>query len=131
MTNLTLVAQGVRTSDCRHECRPAEHERVLLNRERTLTKEKGKVEQRVAEAIERERVRIATEEAKKNANMAKREKALLNREEEVTTALGRVDEQVAEKVKEERSRIIVEKAKKARRAMSVDLEQKERELANL
>lgn len=109
----------------------AEHERVLLNRERALTKEKGKVEQQVAEAIERERVRIATEEAKKNADMAKREKALLNREEEVTTALGRVDEQVAEKVKEERSRIIVEEAKKARRAMSVDLEQKERELANL
>jgi len=84
-----------------------------------------------APLVEQTRLEYEGRIAEINADTAKREKALLTREKEVSTALAKVDGQVAEKLKEERSRIIAEEAKKARRAMSVDLEQKDRELADL
>jgi hypothetical protein len=109
----------------------AKHEKDLQDREKEIISERGKIRQRVAEEIEQERAKIAAEDAKKNTAIAKREKALHDKEKDVAKALSTVDDQVAEKLKQERSRIAAEEAKKARRAMSVDFEQKEREVADL
>jgi hypothetical protein len=109
----------------------AKREKELQDREKEITKEKGRVKQQVAEQVEEERVKMTAEETKKNAAIAKREKALRDREADVANALSSVDDQVAEKLKLERSRIIAEEAKKAKRAVSVDLEQRDREVADL
>jgi len=109
----------------------AKHEKDLQEREKEVTKEKGRIKQQVAEQIEEERAKMAAEETKKNAAIAKREKEIREREKDVAKALSSVDDKVAEKLKLERSRIVAEEAKKARRALSVDLEQKERELVDL
>lgn len=109
----------------------ARREKELKGREKEVAKEKARIKQQVAEQIEEERAKMATEETKRNAAVAKREKEIRDREKDVAKALSSVDDKVAEKLKLERSRIVAEEAKKARRALSVDLEQKERELADL
>jgi hypothetical protein len=113
------------------DAKVAEREKVLKDREKEVTKEQAKIERRVAEEIEGERSKMATEEAKKNADIAKREKALFGREKEAAAALSKVDERVAEKLKQERVRIATDEANKAKRAFAGDLEQKEREVADL
>jgi hypothetical protein len=113
------------------DAKVAEREKALQDREKVVGKEKDKIERRVADEIERERSKMAAEETKKNADIARREKALLSREKAATAALGKVDEEVAEKLKQERVRIAADEAKKAKRALAVDLDQKDRELAEL
>jgi hypothetical protein len=113
------------------DAKVAQREKALQDKGKEIAKEQANIERRVADEIERERSKMAAEDTKKSAEIAKREKDLLNREKEATAALGKVDEQVAEKVKQERVRIAADEAKKARRALAVDLEQKERELADL
>lgn len=106
-------------------------EKDIQEREREITKEKAQIKQQIAEQIEEERAKMATEEAKKSAAITKREKEIREREKNVAKALSSMDDKVAEKLKLERSRIVAEEAKKARRALSVDLEQKDREVADL
>jgi len=109
----------------------AKREKELQGREKEVTKEKARIKQQVAEQLEEERAKMAAEETKKGAAIAKREKEIREREKDAAKALSSVDDKVAEKLKLERSRIAAEEAKKARRALSVDLDQKDRELADL
>jgi hypothetical protein len=69
--------------------------------------------------------------AQKDAAMAARETALRERETVIAKAKESLDDKVAEKVKQERARIVAEEGKKARLALSADLDQKSRELAEL
>jgi hypothetical protein len=69
--------------------------------------------------------------AQKDATMEVRETALREREAAIAKAKEAIEEQVGEKVKQERARIIAEEGKKARLALSGDLDQKARELAEL
>ncbi|MEI6634717.1 MAG: DUF2130 domain-containing protein [Chlamydiota bacterium] len=69
--------------------------------------------------------------AKKDADTAIREKALREREAALARAKESIDDQVAERLKEERSKIAVEEARKAKLALGAELEQTNRELADL
>lgn len=109
----------------------AKREKELQARETEVAKEKARVRQQVAAEIQEERAKMEAAEAKKNAAMAKREKALRDKEKKVADALSSVDDQVAEKLKLEQSRIIAEAEKKAKRAVAIDLEQRDREVTEL
>ncbi len=69
--------------------------------------------------------------AEKDAEVAKRETALREQKAALEKAKEAIDEQVEEKVNSERQRIAAEEAKKARRAMTMDLDQKAKELTEL
>ena len=69
--------------------------------------------------------------AQKEAETAKREAGLREREAALAKAKETLDEQIAEKLKVERTRIGAEEAKKARLTFSNDLEQKDKELAEI
>ncbi len=67
----------------------------------------------------------------KDADMAKRETALREREADIAKARETLDDQVAEKLKQERVKIAAEESKKAKLALSTDLDQKTKEIADL
>lgn len=69
--------------------------------------------------------------AQKDKAIASRETALQDRETALTKARESVDAQVAEKLKLERSKIAADEARKARLALSTDLDQKSKEVAEL
>jgi len=67
----------------------------------------------------------------KDAAIANREKDLQERETAIAHAKESMDAQVAEKLKLERAKIAAEEARKAKLALSTDLEQKAKEVADL
>lgn len=69
--------------------------------------------------------------ARKDGDIARREGALREREAALARARESIDDQVAERLKQERGRIAVEEAGKAKLALGADLDQKDRELAEL
>jgi len=69
--------------------------------------------------------------AQKDTAIATRENELRQKEEAVTKARESIEDQIAEKLKAERAKISADEAKKARLALSTDLEQKAKELADL
>ncbi|MDD2762667.1 MAG: DUF2130 domain-containing protein [Opitutaceae bacterium] len=69
--------------------------------------------------------------AQKDLDIAGREKSVREREEAVSKAKEAVEAQVEERVRAERGRIAADEAKKARLALSTDLEQKTKDVADL
>jgi hypothetical protein len=73
--------------------------------------------------------------SEKNADIAKREKAIGAQAKALEEARNELDQQVADQVatqlQKDRTRITAEEAKKAKRAAENDLEQKNKELADL
>lgn len=69
--------------------------------------------------------------AQKDAEVGKRESALREQQAALAKAQESLEEQVAAKLKEQRTLIAAEEAKKARQALSLDLDQKATELAEL
>jgi len=69
--------------------------------------------------------------AQKDTAIATRENELRQKEEAVAKARESIEDQIAEKLKAERAKISADEAKKARLALSTDLEQKAKELADL
>lgn len=69
--------------------------------------------------------------AEKDADIRKREDAVKKEQAAVAKAQESIDDQVAAKLKTERATIAAEEAKKAKLALSTDLDQKARELADL
>ena len=69
--------------------------------------------------------------AQKDVDMAARDKQLREREAALTKAKDSLDLQVAERVQQERGKIAADEAKKARLALSNDLNQKAKEVADL
>ena len=67
----------------------------------------------------------------KEAEVRKREIVIREQQSEITKARESIDEQIAAKLKAERVGIAAEEAKKARLALSNDLDQKAREVADL
>jgi len=67
----------------------------------------------------------------KDTDIAGREKALQEREDSLSIAKESLDSQVAEKMKQERAKIAAEESKKAKLALSTDLDQKIKEIADL
>ncbi|MCH8243429.1 MAG: DUF2130 domain-containing protein, partial [Planctomycetes bacterium] len=84
-----------------------------------------------APLIEATRRKYEEKIAQKDAEVAKREAALREQKAALEKALEAIDEQVEAKVKSERQRIAAEEAKKARLAMTMDLDQKAKELTEL
>ncbi|MDF0672987.1 MAG: DUF2130 domain-containing protein [Nitrospira sp.] len=84
-----------------------------------------------APLIESTRREYQKQLAQKDADVAKRDVALREREEALSQAQLAFDDQVAEKLKYERSKIAIEEAKKAKLALQTDLDQKDKELADL
>lgn len=84
-----------------------------------------------APIVEATRQQYERKIAQKEAAVATREEAI--REQQVELARGKesIDEQVAAKLKPEREKIAEEEAKKARLILGTDLEQKNREVADL
>ncbi len=69
--------------------------------------------------------------ALKDSDIAKKEAELREREEAVSKAKQAIDDQVAEKLVAERTRIASEESKKAKLALQLDIDQKDRALAEL
>src|SRR6195256_5813343 len=69
--------------------------------------------------------------ADKDRNIAGREEALRNQQAALEKARAEVDQQVFDKLQRERKRIAGEEAEKAKRLAAADLEQKDKELADL
>lgn len=73
--------------------------------------------------------------AQKDSDIATREQAMREKEKQLADAKNKLDEQVADQVEEQlkkdRGRIAAEEAKKAKQAAANDLEQKNREVADL
>lgn len=69
--------------------------------------------------------------AQKDADIATRENSLREREKALSKEKASIEDQVAEKLRQDRAKIAAEEAKKAKLAMSVDLEQKAKELCDL
>ena len=102
----------------------AKRERAVASREASLAAEKEAVDDTVAEKIKHERAKLA-------ADAAKRETALGEREAQLTLEKESADAVVHEKLKAERAKIAADEARKARLALGDDLDQKDRELADL
>ena len=84
-----------------------------------------------APLIESTRKQYEQRIAQKEAEVGKRESAVRDQQTALTKAQETIDEQVAAKLKTERAGIAAEEAKKARFALSTDLDQKVREVADL
>ena len=84
-----------------------------------------------APLIEATRRKYEEKIAQKDAEVTKREAALREQKAALERAKEAIDEQVEAKVKSERQRIAAEEAKKARLAMTMDLDQKAKELTEL
>jgi DNA repair exonuclease SbcCD ATPase subunit len=69
--------------------------------------------------------------AQKETDFARREAALRTSQEAITKARESIDAEVARKLKTERTTIAEAEAKKARLALANDLEQRDRQVANL
>ncbi|MDH5669257.1 MAG: DUF2130 domain-containing protein [Nitrospira sp.] len=69
--------------------------------------------------------------ALKDSDIAKKEEALREREDAVSKARQAIDDQVAEKLVAERAKIVSEESKKAKLALQSDIDQKDKELAEL
>lgn len=69
--------------------------------------------------------------ADKDAEVSKRESAVREQQAAIVKAQATIDEQVAAKLIEQRAAIAADEAKKARQALSLDLDQKTNELAEL
>jgi len=84
-----------------------------------------------APLIETTRRQFQQQLAAKDADIAKREAALHEQQAALAKARQSIDEQVAAKLKLERTTIAADEARKARLALSNDLDQKSKELAEL
>ena len=69
--------------------------------------------------------------AQKDLDVAGREKTIREREEALSKAKDSLESQVAERVQQERGKIAADEAKKAKLALTNDLNQKAREVADL
>src|SRR6266852_233243 len=83
-----------------------------------------------APLLESTRLQCEQKVAEKETDVAKREAAIREKELAIKEAKEAIDEEVSEKMEAERARITAEEAKKARLLLSVDLEQKAREVAD-
>ena len=88
-----------------------------------------------APMIESIRQQFEQQLAQKDSDIAQREQAIREKEKQLAETKNKLDEQVAgqveEQLKKDRARISTEEARKAKLAVSTDLEQKTRELADL
>ncbi len=88
-----------------------------------------------APLIESTRQQFEQQLAQKDSDIAKREQAVRDQEKQLADTQSRLDEQVAsqveEQLKKDRARISTEEARKAKLAVSTDLDEKTRELADL
>ena len=69
--------------------------------------------------------------SKKDSDIGKREASLREREEALSKARQTIDDQVAEKLQQERIKIVAEEARKAKLALETDIDQKNKEIADL
>ena len=108
--------------------------------EPTITCPKCKTEIKLTESlaaplIESTRQQFEQQFAQKDSEVAKREQVIREKEKRLAETKNKLDEQVAsqveEQLKKDRTRIATEEARKAKLAVSTDLEQKARELADL
>ncbi len=88
-----------------------------------------------APLIESTRRQFERQLAQKDSDISQREQAIREKERQLAATKNKLDEQVAsqveEQLKKDRARISTEEARKAKLAVSTDLEQKTRELADL
>ncbi|GMU34734.1 MAG: hypothetical protein AMXMBFR20_26060 [Planctomycetia bacterium] len=103
--------------------------------EPTITCPNCKVEIKLTESlaaplIESTRRQYEQQIAQKDLDIRKREAAVKEQQAALSKAQETIDDQVAAKLKTERTTIAAEEAKKARLALSTDLDQKARELAD-
>jgi hypothetical protein len=88
-----------------------------------------------APLIESTRQQFEQQLAQKDSDIAQREQAVRDKETQLAETKTRLDEQVAnqvgEQLKKDRARIVTEEARKAKLAVSTDLDEKTRELADL
>ena len=84
-----------------------------------------------APLIETTRRQYEQQIATKDSDIRMREAALKEQQAAIAKAQESIDDQVAGKLKAERATIAIEESKKARMAVSTDLDQKARELADL
>jgi hypothetical protein len=80
-----------------------------------------------------ESIRCEYEErlSQKDTDITKREASLREQEEILSKAKETIDDQVAEKLRQERTRIAAEEARKAKLALTIDIDQKDKEIADL
>lgn len=88
-----------------------------------------------APLIESTRQQFEQQLAQKDSDIAQREQAVRDKEMQLADTRNKLDEQVAnqveEQLKKDRARIISEEARKAKLAVSTDLEEKSRKVADL
>lgn len=88
-----------------------------------------------APLIESTRQQFEQQLAQKDSDIAQREQAVRDKETQLAETRTKLDEEVAnqveEQLKKDRTRIITEEARKAKLAVSTDLDEKTRELADL
>src|SRR2546426_879165 len=104
--------------------------------EPTITCPKCKSEIKLTESlaaplIESTRKEFEKKLAQRDLDIADREKAVRKKEATLAKAKEALEDEVAERVKEERTKIAAEESKKAKLALSNDLDQKAREVADL
>ncbi|GMR05987.1 MAG: DUF2130 domain-containing protein [Gammaproteobacteria bacterium] len=108
--------------------------------EPTITCPKCKTEIKLTESlaaplIESTRQQFEQQLEQKDSDIAQREQAIREKEKQVAETRNKLDEQVAsqveEQLKKDRGRIATDEARKAKLAVSTDLDQKTRELADL
>ena len=107
-----------------------------MNSEPTIICPKCHAEIKLTESLAAPIVESARQEyeqrlAQKDGEIATREQAIKERAEALVREKDALDQQVREKVQAERTKIAAEEAKKARLAVSTDLDQKTKELADL
>src|ERR1700755_699625 len=84
-----------------------------------------------APLIAETRKRLEQQLAQKEADFAKREAGLQKTQNELAKAREAINDEVAKKLQTERATIAAAEAQKARLALANDLEQKERQVADL
>ena len=88
-----------------------------------------------APLIESTRQQFEQQLAQKDSDIAQREQAVRDKETQLAETRSKLDEEVAnqveEQLKKDRARIITEEARKAKLAVSTDLDEKTREVADL
>ena len=108
--------------------------------EPTITCPKCKTEIKLTESlaaplIESTRQQFEQQLAQKDSDIAQREQAIREEEKQLAETRNKLDEQVAsqveEQLKKDRASIATEEARKAKLAVSIDLDQKTQELADL
>lgn len=108
----------------------------MTNAEPTIVCPHCRQEIRLTESLAAPLIESARKEyerrlSEKDVEVARRESGLREREETLSKAKATLEDQIAEKVRLERTRIAAEEERKARLALSNDLEQKTREVADL